>query len=185
MADNTSVMDGRDWGLLIFLSILWGGAFFFTGVAVRELPPLTVVLARVALAALFLLPLFWANGGKLPRTFMTWAPFMVMGLLNNVLPFSFLFAGQTMVTVGLASIINAMTPLFTVLVMAGFGEERLTHNRVIGVMLGVLGVAVLRGFGGDVPSEQILGVLLCLGCCGQLWICGPLGATLPDRCSTD
>lgn len=155
-------MDGQDWGLLILLSVLWGGAYFFAGIAVKELPPLTVVLARVFLAALTLLPLFWYFGHSLPRSFSGWMPFFGMGLLNNVLPFGFIFAGQTLITVGLSSIINAMTPLFTVLVMAAFQEERLTINRVIGVLLGVVGVAVLRGFDGSLDFGQTLGIGLCL-----------------------
>jgi len=82
-------MNGTDWGLLNFLSVLWGGAFFFTGVAVKELPPLTLVLARVGLAALILLPVFWFYGHELPKTMAGWWPFLIMGLLNNVLPFGF------------------------------------------------------------------------------------------------
>jgi drug/metabolite transporter (DMT)-like permease len=155
-------MDGQDWSMLILLSVLWGGAYFFTGVAVRELPPLTVVLARVFLASIALLPVFWYFGHALPRSLSGWLPFLGMGLLNNVLPFGFIFAGQTQITVGLSSIINAMTPLFTVIVMASFQEERLTAYRIIGVLLGVVGVAVLRGFDGPPDGSQTLGIALCL-----------------------
>jgi len=160
--ESPKTMDGQDWSLLILLSILWGGAYFFSGVAVKELPPLTVVFARVFLAALTLLPLFWYFGHSLPRSLSGWFPFLGMGLLNNVLPFGFIFAGQTHITVGLSSIINAMTPLFAVVVMAVFQEERLTVNRVIGVLLGVAGVAVLRGFDGPLDFSQTLGIGLCL-----------------------
>ena len=156
-------MDGQDWSLLILLSVLWGGAYFFGGVAVKELPPLTVVLARVSIAAIVLLPVFWYLGYALPRTFSAWLPFFGMGLLNNVLPFGLIFAGQTQITVGLSSIINAMTPLFTVIVMASFREEGLTVFRIIGVLLGVVGVAVLRGFDGPIDASQTLGIVLCLG----------------------
>ncbi|MGI9407149.1 MAG: DMT family transporter, partial [Hyphomicrobiaceae bacterium] len=162
MSQEIKSMNGTEWSLLILLSVLWGGAFFFVGVAVKELPPLTIVLVRVALAALMLLPVFWYYGHKLPATLSAWTPFFVMGLLNNVLPFGFLFAGQAYVTVGLASIINAMTPLFTVVVMASFGEEKLTTYRVIGVLLGVAGVAILRGIGGHLDGAQTLGIGLCL-----------------------
>ncbi len=155
-------MDGQDWSLLILLSVLWGGAYFFAGVAVKELPPLTVVLARVFLAAAALLPLFWYLGHSLPKSFSGWLPYFGMGLLNNVLPFGFIFAGQTQITVGLSSIINAMTPLFTVIVMASFRQERLTAYRIIGVLLGVIGVAVLRGIDGPMDGHQTLGIALCL-----------------------
>lgn len=155
-------MDGLDWSLLILLSVLWGGAYFFAGVAVQELPPLTVVLARVSLAALVLLPLFWYLGHSLPRSFSAWLPFLGMGLLNNVLPFGLIFVGQTQIAVGLSSIINAMTPLFTVLVMASFKEERLTFYRILGVLLGVVGVAVLHGIDGAVDGAQTFGIGVCL-----------------------
>ena len=132
-------MNATEWSLLAVLSVLWGGAFFFVGVALVELPPLTIVLARVGFAAAILLALFRFQGHSLPRSLHAWTPFLVMGLLNNVLPFSFLNAGQTMVSVGLASIINGTTPLFTALVMASFHAERLTSTRVAGVLLGVAG----------------------------------------------
>ncbi len=159
---EAKIMDPQDWSLLVLLSVLWGGAFFFSGVAVQELPPLTVVFARVGLAALALLPLFWYFGHALPRTPSGWLPFVGMGLLNNVLPFGFIFAGQTLITVGLSSIINAMTPLFTVIVMAVYREERLTAQRVIGVALGVVGVAILRGINGTFGGTQTLGIVLCM-----------------------
>lgn len=155
-------MDGQAWALLVLLSVLWGGAFFFAGVAVQEIPPLTVVFFRVAIAALVLLPLFWAFGHTLPRSLAGWLPFLGMGLFNNVLPFGFIFFGQTFITVGLSSIINAMTPLFTVMVMASFREEALTLNRVTGVVLGVIGVAVLRGIEGPIDGRQTIGIALCL-----------------------
>jgi len=155
-------MDAREWALLLLLSVLWGGAYFFAGVAIRELPPLTVVLARVCLAAAALLPLFWYLGYRLPGSLPDWYPYLGMGILNNAIPFAFIFAGQLHISVGLSSIINAMTPLFTVLVMASFKEERLTTYRLIGVLLGLLGVAVLRGFSGPVEAAQTLGIGLCL-----------------------
>ncbi|MEL6977331.1 MAG: DMT family transporter [Pseudomonadota bacterium] len=162
MSSVAKTMDGQDWSLLICLSVLWGGAFFFAGVAVKELPPLTVVLVRVALAALTLLPLFWWYGHSLPKTLAAWIPFFGMGLLNNVLPFGFIFAGQTQITVGLSSIINAMTPLFTVIVMASFQEEKVTLYRVIGVLLGVVGVAILRGLDTPIGGPQTIGIALCM-----------------------
>ena len=162
MTTVAKTMDKQDWSLLIFLSVLWGGAYFFAGVAVQELPPLTVVLVRVSLAALTLLPLFWYFGQSLPKTWSGWLPFIGMGLLNNVLPFGFIFAGQTQITVALSSIINALTPLFTVLVMATFREERLTAYRLIGVLLGVVGVGILRGIDYPIDGAQTLGIALCM-----------------------
>ena len=162
MAEQAKTMDGTDWGLLVFLSILWGGAFFFAGIAVKELSPFVVVLVRVSVAALCLLPLFFYFKHSLPKSLKDWWPFIMMGLLNNALPFGFIFWGQTYITVGLSSIINAMTPLFAVLILAAFGDEKLTIPRLIGVLLGVVGVAVLRGFDGSIPFEQTIGIILCL-----------------------
>lgn len=155
-------MHRHDWLLLIVLSVLWGGSFFFNGVALRELPPLTVALARVALGAVCLLILLKPLGGALPRRGVDWLPFAIMGLVNNVIPFSLFLTAQTMISSGLASVINATTPLFAVLVMAASGEERLTGRRIAGVLIGIGGVALLRG-PGLAAGGQALGILLCLG----------------------
>jgi drug/metabolite transporter (DMT)-like permease len=156
-------MDERDWALLIVLSILWGGSFFFNGVAVKELPPLTIVLARVTIAAALLMPLLRVRGGKLPSSLRGWTPFLVMGLLNNVIPFSLIVSGQTQIASGLASVLNATTPLFTLLVLAIAGDEPLWARRVVGVLIGLAGVIVLRGRDMQLASAQSLGMLLCLG----------------------
>ncbi len=156
-------MDGQDWGMLVLLSVLWGGSYFFAGVAVRELPPLTVVFARVSLAAVALLPVFWYLGHSLPKTLSGWLPFFGMGLLNNAIPFGLIFAAQTQITVGLSSIINAITPLFAVVVMASFREERLSAFRFVGLLLGLVGVTVLHGLEGSASGSQTVGIALCLG----------------------
>lgn len=161
MANDAAAMHRQDWLLLVFLSVLWGGSFFFTGAALRELPPLTIVLVRVALGATLLLPLIYLSGGAFPRSLAGWRPFFVMGLLNNVIPFSLFVAAQTYISSGLASVLNATTPLFTVLVLAGFGDERLSLRRLIGVGIGMFGVIVLRGVGAT-STDQGIGMLLCL-----------------------
>jgi drug/metabolite transporter (DMT)-like permease len=162
MTSNDHRIDARDWSLLAVLSVLWGGSFFFVGVVIRELPPLTVVLLRVALAALILLPILWAYRTGFPRGLMGWRPFFVIALLNNVLPFSLMVTGQTYISSGLASVVNATTPLFTVLVMAAAGDERLHARRVAGVVIGLIGVAILHGQHLGFGSGQGFGILLCL-----------------------
>lgn len=161
--NKTGQIDRTDAGLLVFLSLLWGGGFVLAGMALKELPPVTVVFGRVAFGTLFLLPLVWFYRVALPRSVRGWFPFFVMGALNNVIPMVLIAAGQTYISSGLASIANATTPLFTVLVTAAFGEERLTVHKVAGVLMGLAGVAILRGGGLDVPSAQTIGILLCLG----------------------
>lgn len=86
-------MRAAEWALLIFLSVLWGGSFFFAKIAAAALPPLTLVLARVGLAALPLNSLLCVRGGGLPRNPQLWGQFFVMGLLNNLIPFSLIFWG--------------------------------------------------------------------------------------------
>jgi drug/metabolite transporter (DMT)-like permease len=162
MAASENRIDARDWSLLGLLSILWGGSFFFNGVVLRELPPFTLVFLRVALAALFLLPVLFAQRLPFPKAWSEWQPFFLVALFNNVLPFSLIVTGQTQIPSGLAAILNATTPLFTVVVMAAAGEERLIVRRVAGVIVGLAGVVILRGSGLGVESGQGLGVLLCL-----------------------
>ena len=158
-----TMIDKRSWLLLLLLSVLWGGSYFFVGEALHELPPLTIVMARIVLGAVLLLPLLKPLGGALPTSLAGWFPFLVMGLLNNVIPFSLIVAGQTYIASGLASVLNATTPLFTVLVMAGFGEEKLIARRIVGVVIGLIGVVVLRGPGLGSTPGQTIGILLCLG----------------------
>lgn len=163
MSPNDNRIDGRDWSLLAVLSVLWGGSFFFNGAALRELPPLTLVFLRVALGAVILLPLLRVQGISFPKGIAGWRAFVVIGLLNNVIPFSLIVIGQTFIPSGLASILNATTPLFAVLVMAAVGEEALQARRVAGVALGLAGVIILRGWGIETRTGQGLGILLCLG----------------------
>jgi len=160
---NDNRIDARDWSRLALLSVLWGGSFFFNGAALRELPPLTLVCLRVALGAAILLPLLRMQGIGLPKGVTGWTPFVAIGLLNNVIPFSLIVIGQTFIPSGLASILNATTPLFTVLVMAAAGEEALRTRRVAGVALGLAGVVILRGWGIETRPGQGFGILLCLG----------------------
>jgi drug/metabolite transporter (DMT)-like permease len=155
-------IDARDWSLLALLSVLWGGSFFFNGVALRELPPLTVVFLRVVLAALILLPLLWVYRIRFPTGISGWKPFFTVALFNNVLPFSLVVTGQTYIPSGMASILNATTPLFTVMVMAAAGDEKLYARRIAGIVTGLIGVIILRGQNLDFGKGQGIGILLCL-----------------------
>jgi drug/metabolite transporter (DMT)-like permease len=143
---NAPRMGRTEWLLLAALSLLWGGSFFLAKVAVREVPPLALVLARVAVAAAALHVVVLASGSRMPSSAAAWRAFAGMGLLNNVVPFTLIFWGQTRIASGLASILNATTPLFT-LVVAHFAttDERLTPRRLAGVVVGVAGVATILG----------------------------------------
>ncbi|PNU19749.1 EamA family transporter [Geothermobacter hydrogeniphilus] len=167
-------MRATEWLLLILLSILWGGSFFFVGVAVKALPPFTLVLLRVGLAALALHIVLRGMGLRMPRDGGTWAAFFGMGLLNNMLPFSLIVWGQSQIASGLASILNATTPLFTLVVAHLLTrDERLSGGKLAGILLGLTGVAViigpesLKGLGGALlPQLAVLGAALSYACAG-------------------
>lgn len=135
-----------EWLMLITLSIFWGGSFLFVGIAVTELPPLTIVLVRVGLSAVILQLVLIVLGQRFPTAPKIILAFFIMGLLNNAIPFSLIVWGQTHIASGLASILNAITPIFTVIV-ARFAtrDEKLTKGKMIGVTIGFLGVATMIG----------------------------------------
>jgi drug/metabolite transporter (DMT)-like permease len=167
--ENT--MSSKVWGMLLALSVLWGGSFFFVGIAVSALPPLTIVLARVGFAAVTLWIIITVLGVPRPRSGKEWLALFVMGMLNNVIPFSLIVWGQTQIPSGLASILNATTPLFTV-VIAGFilPDERLTPAKLIGVLVGLIGTiymigpSMLSGLGGDLLAQlAVIGATISYG----------------------
>ena len=139
-------MNPTEWSLLLLLSVIWGGSFFFTGVAVKELPPFTIVAARVGLAALALLIGLRLAGISMPRAPEIWLAFFGMGLLNNMIPFSLIVWGQGTIASGLASILNATTPLFGVVVAHLLTrDEKMTGGRLAGTIIGFAGVALMIG----------------------------------------
>lgn len=158
-------MGWSEWVLMTVLSVLWGGSFLFVGVAVHELPPFTIVAIRVWLAALTLLVVLSAIGKPFIWDRRLAGSFLVMGLLNNVIPFSLIVWGQTRIESGLASIFNAMTPFFTVIVAHYLtGDEKLTFGKLAGLAIGFAGVVLMVGYrgasgvGGDVlPQIAVMG----------------------------
>jgi len=170
-------MTAQDWALLFLLSLLWGGSFFFAAVAVRELPPLTVVALRTGLASLTLIVILRLRRESWPITGRALPAFLVMGLLNNLLPFSLLFWAQTAIPSGLAAILNATTPIFSI-VVAHFllADERMAANKAVGILFGFLGVAVLMGGGGLTGGGlATLGMLACLGAALSYGVAGVFG----------
>lgn len=161
-------MGRREWALLITLSLLWGGSFFFSKVALAELRPFSIVLGRVGLAALALNLLVLATGQRMPGDAWLWGKFLAMGALNNLIPFSLIFWGQTQIGSGLAAILNATTPLWAVLLAHTLtADERLTPRRLVGVLCGLAGAIImigpdaLRGVGLHVLAQlAVLGAAL-------------------------
>ncbi|WP_311032361.1 DMT family transporter [Mesorhizobium koreense] len=141
-------MSTADWAQLILLGALWGGSFFFARVAVAEIEPLTLVFYRVLIAAAALHVWLVARGASFRPALPRAGSFLMLALLNNVIPFSLLFSGQTAIGAGLAAVLNATTPFWTI-VAANFltSDEKITPNRLAGILLGVVGTAVMVGPG--------------------------------------
>jgi drug/metabolite transporter (DMT)-like permease len=152
-------IDAQSWAMLALLSLIWGGSFMFVGIAVKELPALLIVFARVAMAAVILIPVHLLLQGGLPRDTRTWVSCAVMSLLNNVVPFTAIAWGQHYIGSGLASVINATTPMFGALFMAVLGLEGLSWRKGIALVLGLAGVIILKGGNFGDLGAQSLGIL--------------------------
>ncbi|MCG8406168.1 MAG: DMT family transporter [Phycisphaerales bacterium] len=158
-------MTASEWSTLLILAVLWGGSFFFVEIAVDSLPPLTIVAVRVGLAAIALYGVCLVSGRKIMLTASALMAFLGMSVLNNVVPFTLIVWAQTQISSSLASILNATTPLFTI-VVAHFltADEKMTVQKAIGVFAGFFGVTImfapqlLSGF-----DATVLGQLAALG----------------------
>lgn len=171
-------MDATDWLIIAALSLMWGCAFFFLAIQLRELPPFTIVLVRVGLAAMLLLGWAAMTGMKLPGPKL-WLAFVVLALLNNVIPFALYGFAQQTISSALAGILNATTPLWGVLVAHLFTrDERATPAKVIGVLLGFAGVSTM--IGGDALTG-ISGSLLAQAACLLATLCYALAAIWARR----
>jgi drug/metabolite transporter (DMT)-like permease len=139
-------MTASDWLLLIILSVLFGGAFFFAEIAVREVPPMTLAFARCAIASAVLLVYARAMGFSLPSGRSVWLGLAVLAILNTVIPFTLIFWGQTHIPSGLAAILNATAPIFSILI-AHFAtaDDKLSVRRVVGIVIGFAGVVIVIG----------------------------------------
>jgi len=156
-------MSARNWALLLFLSLLWGGSFLFYKVLVAVLPPLTLVLGRVAIAAIALNLGLILVGKPVPWSRKNLPRFALLGLLNNVVPFILICWGETRISSGLASILNATTPLFLApLAHILMRDDRLSRAKIVAVMLGFCGVVVLVGPAAFSPGQEIGGELAVL-----------------------
>lgn len=169
-----TVMSATDWMLLVTLGVLWGGSYFFGKVALAQLPPFTVAVARLGIAAAVLHVVVRTAGYAMPGSAQAWRAFWVMGLLNNVIPMSLILWGQIRIGSGLAAILNASTPLFTVLLAHLFTrDERMTAQKIGGVLFGLAGVVVMVGpaalaglSGGLLAQLAMLGAAVSYACAG-------------------
>jgi drug/metabolite transporter (DMT)-like permease len=151
------------------LSLIWGASFLFIKLAVATIPPLSVAFGRTGLAAVLLYVVLRSRGSKMPGLGPVWGTFLLMGLFNGALPYTLITWAEIHIDSGLAAIVNALMPLFTVLLAHLFtGDERLTWMKVVGIFLGFLGVvalmgpAVLKGLGRDVLAQlAVMAAALC------------------------
>jgi len=157
-------LSARAWLDMALLALIWGASFLSIKLGLEELPVMTLVAHRVFWAALVLwIYVIW-RGYSVPRGLGLWAAFLVMGVLNNAIPFGLMAWGQQFIETGLTSIYNAATAVFGVLVAAlFFADERLTARRLAGVLLAFVGVAISIGLdalgGFDIRSAAQLAVL--------------------------
>ncbi len=139
-----SSMKPSEWAMLVLLSVFWGGSFFFTEIALLGFQPFSIVFLRVVFAAIILLGIVYISGQRMPSSLRVWGAYMVMGALNNAIPFSLIVWGQTHIDSGVASILNATTPIFTVLLAHLLtSDERLTIRKSMGVIIGFFGVYIM------------------------------------------
>jgi len=161
-----------EWFLLISLSIIWGGSFFFNAVALRELPPLVVVWGRISIGCLVLAVILGFSSVEVRPHLSRWRDFLIMGVLNTAIPFSLIVWGQQYIESGLAAVINATTPAFTILIANFFTtDERASVRKFAGAIIGLGGVAVLigtdalTGFGNHIFGQAaIMGAALSYAC---------------------
>ena len=145
MSQGTTA-SARDWALIALLALIWGGSFLFGRILMLEWPPLTVVFLRVALAAATLWVFLLFTGRRFPSDKSLIGAILIMGIINNVIPFSLILIGQQEIGSGLASVVNAMTPIWTLIIANQFtNDEKFTANKIIGIILGFIGVAILIG----------------------------------------
>ncbi len=140
-------MTPRTWLLMLLLGLIWGGTFFLSEILLLELSPFQIVFHRVSIAAMVMVLYITIKGIALPKDGRTWLALAVMGLLNNAIPFSAIVFGQQYITGGMASILNSTTAFFGVMLSGLFlKEEAITMPKVIGVIMGILGVIIIMGF---------------------------------------
>ncbi|MDQ3655836.1 MAG: EamA family transporter, partial [Chloroflexota bacterium] len=146
IARTSLAMNAQDWLMLLALSAVWGASYFFGKVAVEDIGPLTVVLGRVSLAAVILYAMIRIRGIEIPRSRADWQGFFVMGLLNSAIPYSLIFWGETRIDSGLAAILTATVPIFTVIVAHFWTvDEKMNPAKAAGIGLGMAGVVVIMG----------------------------------------
>lgn len=160
-------MKTKHWIVFITLGLIWSSSFMWVEIVIRELGAMTLVAYRVLLGLLFGIAVVIIQKVKLPRTFKEWAPLFVLGLTNLAIPFFLITWGQIYIDSGVASILDATVPLFTILA-AHFilHDDKMTTPKVLGLLVGFIGVVVLMlkdiGAGTNTLLGQLAVILACV-----------------------
>jgi drug/metabolite transporter (DMT)-like permease len=165
--------DAKSWVMLLLLSLVWGGSFLFIAMAVKELSALQIVFARVLLAAACLIPVHLMVQGKLPTDSRIWMAAGGMSVMNNIIPFTLITWGQHYITGGLASVVNATTPIFAALFMAMAGFEAITGRKALALIIGFIGVGVLQGVDLNTVNSQSWGIFAVMVAAGFYGLSAP------------
>lgn len=158
-------MAARDWALLVFVGAIWGCSFLFNAVLIRELGPIWVAAGRVTIAALASWVVFAVLKKPVPRDPKLWLQLGLLGVFSYALPFTLFPLGQSHIPSGLTAIINALTPILTVIVSHFWpGGEKAKFNKALGVVAGFTGAALLASpaLTGAQGADQLLGIMICL-----------------------
>lgn len=158
-------MGGRDWAWLVLLSVVWGASFFFYRVMVVELPPMTIVFGRLAIAAVALHLFLAAKGDVLRLPLRDWRRFTALGTVNNVLPFTLIAYSEMRISAGVAALLIGCVPVFSALAAHILTrDEKMTANRIAGVIVGLAGIIILIGKDAlhGLASDDFVGELVCL-----------------------
>lgn len=157
---NGLKMTTKGWALLFLLSVLWGSSFFFIEIALRDISIFTIVFARVGIAALVLTVYVYATGHQLPGKITIWGQFILLGALRAAIPISLIVWAETQINSSLAGILNSTSPLFTAIIAHHLTpDDKLTRSRLLGIVMGMIGVGVLigpdalQGFGVQVIAQ--------------------------------
>ena len=157
------------------LGLIWGSSFLFIKLGLESLTPVGVAFGRLAIGSVTLLLIARATGTRLPRARRTWGYLALVALLFCSIPFTLFAWGETQVSSILAGIINACTPLATlVVVLLAFPEERPTRERIVGLSIGFAGVLIVVGVWEGIGGGELLGVLACIGAIACYGLAFPL-----------
>ncbi|MBM3503605.1 MAG: DMT family transporter [Alphaproteobacteria bacterium] len=177
-------MSNSVWAMIVGLGAIWGSSFFFFAVALKDFQPLTVAVGRTLIGVIFLVAVYLVLRRAMPRGAI-WKDYLVLGLLNNAIPFTLTAMAQQTIESGLASILNATTPIFSVIVARLVGHESWTAPRLIAVFLGFLGVAVLMGPTAWSQIGSAWGQLLVLGAALSYSLAGVFGRRFGQQPALD